>query len=123
MHRLTILLAEDEPVIALDIRNLLESNNFRVVEVGGSAELPDLCRRFQPKLAIINFIQPEFGNGVALADMLKRLFGLSVIMLSGARQQDIAASPDFDADIDVLFKPFTGTQLLEHVDKLTVLNS
>ena len=115
MHAQTILLSEKEPVIAFDLRNLLEKHHFRVLEADHPASIEAMCREFRPDLAIINFRQVDDSDGMGLAAALRRHFNLPVLCITGARAQDIRASRHFDASLPVLHKPFTSRQFLQVV--------
>ncbi len=117
MRLLTVLLAEDEPIIAMDIRYLLEKNGLRVIQVTEQQAITEACKQFHPDLAILNFKQQDHGDAMALANVLKRRFKLPVMFITSARAQDVAASRDFDPSLDILYKPFTRGQLLQCVNR------
>lgn len=123
MRSLTVLLAEEEPIIALDIKYLLEANGVRVIQVTDQDAITEACRQFQPDLAILNFKQQDHGDTMALANVLKQRFNLPVMFVTSARPQDIAASRDFDPSLDILYKPFTRAQLLQCVIRHSGCNS
>lgn len=115
MHAQTIVIAEDEPVIAFDLRQLFEQHHFRVLEADHPASIEALCREFQPDLVIINFKQSKVLDGLGLAATLRQHFQLPVLCITGARAQDLRLSRHFDTDVPVLHKPFTHHQLLHLV--------
>ncbi len=117
MRSLTVLLAEHEPVISMDIKNLLEEKGLHVVQVTDQGAITQACEQFHPDLAILNYKQQGSSDGMALAHVLKQRFMLPVMLITGARPQDIASSKDFDSSLDILYKPFTRTQLRQFVHK------
>lgn len=117
MQALTILLAEDEPVISLDIRYLLEEIGLRVIQVTDLQAITEACEQFRPCLAILNYKQQENGDGMSIARMLKQRFSLPVMLISGVRPKDILASGTFDSSLEILYKPFTRTQLRQFVNR------
>jgi DNA-binding response OmpR family regulator len=120
MRPIAILLAEDEPVIALDILALLRSEGFRVIWTTESEKAFALLERFHPDLTILNFKQQKFPDGMALARRLTGQQLLKVLFITGAYQQEIAASPDFDPRYEILYKPFTRVQLLNCLRKMAL---
>jgi len=117
MRPITILIAEDEPIIALDLRYQLESSTVQVLESCEPATAESECERLHPDMAILNFRRSDKGDGLALAQTLKRRFLLPVLIITGASQQEISASDNFDSALEILFKPFTHAQLRNSVGK------
>lgn len=113
----TVLLAEDEPIIASEISAVLAEKGCRVILASGLQELTDACGQQHPDLVILNFRQPALTDGMAIARMLQQHFRLSVLFVTGACPQDIAASKDFDASLNILYKPFTRAQLQQFLDR------
>ncbi|MEI6412107.1 MAG: response regulator [Bacteroidota bacterium] len=117
MRPITILIAEDEPIIALDLRYQLESSDIQVLETCASATIESECERSRPDIAILNFKRFGRRDGLALAQVLKQRFLLPVLIITGAGRDEIAASPYFDSALDILYKPFTQSQLRNYVKK------
>ena len=117
MRSLTVLLAEDEPIISLHIQSLLEEKGLRVIPVTEQHAILQACEQFQPNFAMLNYKQQDSSDGMALAQMLKQRFMLPVILVTGARPQDMEASKAFDSSIAILYKPFTRTQLRQFVQR------
>jgi Response regulator containing CheY-like receiver, AAA-type ATPase, and DNA-binding domains len=115
MPFLTVLLAEDEPVISMDIQYLLEGQGCRVIQATASQDILAACEQYHPDLAILNFKQQDDGDGIELARTIMSRFMLPVAFITGARPQDIAASSDFDSSFDILYKPFSPAQLRQCV--------
>lgn len=117
MRPITILIAEDEPIIALDLRYQLESTDIQVLETCTSNTVESECERNRPDIAILNFRRIGRRDGLALAQALKRRFLLPVLIVTGAGREEIISSPNFDAALDILYKPFTQSQLRNYVKK------
>ena len=117
MRSLTVLLAEDEPIISLHIQSLLEAKGLRVIQATEQHAILQACEQFHPNLALLNYKHQDSSDGMALAQMLKQRFMLPVILVTGARPQDMEASEAFDSGIAILYKPFTRTQLRQFVHR------
>jgi len=115
MSFLTVLLAEYEPVISMEIQHLLEGKGYRVIQATTMQDVLAACERYHPDLAILNFKQQDNSDGMELAQMIMSRFMLPVAFITGARPQDIAASKDFDSSLAILYKPFTRAQLQQCV--------
>ncbi|MCO6492925.1 MAG: response regulator [Phaeodactylibacter sp.] len=118
MQPLTIILVEDDPVIALSLKTNLEFDGFQVFCARSPAEAIRLCDKHLPDLVILNFLLQYEQDGMALARLLRTRYLAATLLATGARPQDIARSGDFYAGQEVLFKPFTRRQLQEAVARL-----
>lgn len=118
MQSLTILLLEDDPVIALVLKTTLELDGFNVLCASHPAEAIRLCDKERPDLVILNFYQKNEQDGMALARLLRTRYLAATLLATGARPQDLAQSEDFYAGQEVLFKPFTRRQLHAAVAKV-----
>lgn len=110
MRQRTVLLVEDEPVIALDLQAELEAKGYFVLTANNAAEALRICARHLPFLVIINFNYQNQGDGMALARLLRIQYFVKLLFITGARPQDLEISENFYAGHDVLHKPFTQRQ-------------
>jgi len=118
MMALRILLVEDEPVIAQDMRYVLEKNGHQVLLAEEEADFQPVCAQFHPDLAILNFRQQYWPDGMALARSLQQELTLQSLLVTGAQPAEMRVSKAYDARIPILYKPFTGRQLCHSVDAL-----
>jgi DNA-binding response OmpR family regulator len=107
----TVLLVEDEPVIALDLQLQLEQVGYKVLAADNAPAALKLCAKYLPEVAILNFHYKDSADGMALARQLRIRYLAKVLFITGARPQDVEASEDFYAGHDVLYKPFTRQKL------------
>ncbi|MCB0518720.1 MAG: response regulator [Lewinellaceae bacterium] len=118
MRPLTILLVEDEPVIALDLRMALEQHGHRVICAHDAGEALAFSARYLPDVAILNFLMQHNMDGMELAQLLRTRFLVRVLMVTGSRWEDMEASAQFYAGTEVLYKPFTRRQLKECLEDI-----
>jgi DNA-binding response OmpR family regulator len=111
MRQQTILLVEDEPLIALDLQCELEAGGHRVLTATNAEEALSLSAKYLPNTAILNFRYEKAIDGMALARVLRIRYLTRVLFITGARPQELEASADFYAGHEVLQKPFTRRQL------------
>lgn len=110
----TILLVEDEPIIATDLQFFLEKRGCRVALAADPDEAFSICQKNLPSLVILNFYQKNAPDGMAFARRLRTVFPkIQVFFITGARRLDLEASPDFFPTTQILHKPFTPRQLRE----------
>jgi DNA-binding NarL/FixJ family response regulator len=88
MPSLTVLLAETEPIISMEIRQILEDQGYQVVQATDLNDLKNACAQHQPALAV-----------------------LPIILVTGAQPHEIKTSPYFNDHLGILYKPFTPSQV------------
>ena len=117
MRSLTVLLAEDEPIISMEIRQILEDQGHQVIQATTLNDLKDACAQHKPSLAILNFKPKENGDGMSVAQSLKDQFKLPVMFITGALPQEIKSARHFNPGLEVLYKPFSPAQLRRSVQR------
>ncbi len=113
MYQTTILLVEDEPLIALDLKSELEARGYLPLMAADVQDALRLAARHLPDIAILNFHTGHMPDGMALACLLRTRYLMKVLFITGARPQELEASADFYAGQEVLYKPFTRRQLTQ----------
>lgn len=112
---ITVMVVEDDPVIAADLTESLLDAGHGVVGPFQSAEAALASAGLQPlDLALIDINLSAGGSGVELARSLRDAWGLPVMFLSGdvttaARHAELAAA--------LVIKPFRGSEVLEAIDR------
>lgn len=114
-----VLLIEDEPVIVQFIRDVLEQHGHQVLCAGTAGEAVVLCDRHCPAFVLLNLQQEGTAGGMSLARQLSSRFKAKMLFLTGARTQDLQASPEYDPVHKVLYKPFSRKQLWQAFHELT----
>jgi DNA-binding response OmpR family regulator len=115
----TILLVEDDPIIAeLLVQMITQETDYQVFVVPDGPEALNLVRNIKPQLFILDYWLPSI-HGIELYDRLHNTKGLEqvpTIMLSvNAPLREIK-----QRQIIYLRKPFDMYKLLEEIDKLIV---
>lgn len=113
-----VILAEKDPIIAEDIRTILEAQGMQVIELTGDQAIQDVCEQYHPEFAILNITHSSYADGMALATMLRWKYLVKVLLITGLRQLDLMASRHFDANLPVLHKPFSRAQLRQSLNSL-----
>ncbi|MFN2627470.1 MAG: ANTAR domain-containing response regulator [Gaiellaceae bacterium] len=110
--RLRILVAEDETIIRLDLRELLERAGFEVcAEAKDGEEAVALARSEEPDLAIMDVKMPRL-DGIEAA---RRILGerpIPIVMLTAYGQEDLVARAVETGVFGYLVKPFREQDLL-----------
>jgi len=119
MRSLTVLLAENEPIISMEIRQILEDQGHQVIQVPALNDLKDACAQYHPSLAILNFRPKENGDGMSIAKYLKEQFRLPVMLITGALPQEIKSAKNFNPGLEILYKPFSPSQLRRCINSVS----
>ncbi len=115
----SLLLVEDDPVVAAGITELLESEGIRVRAIEEGAKAPEAVAEYQPDAVILDVTLPDT-NGLAVYERIaERWPDLPVIFSTGHADE---ANLDADAErphIGFLRKPYELETLLEMLDQVT----
>jgi DNA-binding response OmpR family regulator len=114
----TILIAEDNPFIALDLQDMFEEAGFSVLgPVAGVEEGHKLLSLYDPDIAMLDYNLGK-ETSIPLACRLQRK-GIPFMFLSGFVEK-IALGPKFQK-LEIILKPINSEALVKRVqDKLAV---
>ncbi len=109
---LRILIAEDETIIRLDLRSLLESSGFEVCgEARDGEEAVALARATAPDLAIFDVKMPRL-DGIEAARVILEERPIPIVMLTAYGQDELVARAIEAGVFGYLVKPFRESDLL-----------
>lgn len=112
MRSRTVLVIEDEAVVALFLTDVLEELNCQVCAVAPSGrEALDLAAKHRPDLAMVDVRLKGDLDGVETALQLHDQFGIRSVLLSGDPEALRTAQSRGVEPIAVLTKPYTPDQL------------
>ena len=107
-----ILIAEDETIIRLDPRDLLERAGFEVcAEARDGAEAVELARAEQPDLAIMDVKMPRL-DGIEAARRILDERPIPIVMLTAYGQDELVSRAVEAGVFGYLVKPFRESDLL-----------
>src|SRR3954453_17644339 len=111
-----VLIAEDEAIIRLDLRETLEEEGYEIVgETGRGDEAVELARSLRPDLAILDIKMPGMdGLAAARAISEERLCG--VLVLTAFSQRDFIEQARDAGALAYLVKPFQKTDLVPAIE-------
>ena len=111
-----ILIAEDETIIRLDLRELLERAGFEVcAEARDGLEAVELARTEQPDLAILDVKMPEL-DGIEAAKRILEERPIPIVILTAYSQQELIARAVEAGVYGYLVKPFREADLLPAIE-------
>ena len=109
---LRILVAEDETIIRLDLRDMLERAGFTVcAEARDGLEAVDLARGERPDVAIMDVKMPRL-DGIDAARRILDERPIPIVMLTAYDEQDLVSRAVEAGVFGYLVKPFREADLL-----------
>ncbi|MEB2313276.1 MAG: response regulator transcription factor [Sorangiineae bacterium] len=116
--RKTILIVEDEPTIALGLKDALEFEGFRVVTALTGKEGLQLARQERPSAVLLDLMLPDL-NGYQVCEELRRQDPFTPIIMLTARGQEADKIRGLDAGADdYVTKPFSVGELVARIRAL-----
>ena len=107
-----ILIAEDETIIRLDLRELLEKAGFAVcAEAKDGLEAVELARSERPDLAVLDVKMPRL-DGIEAARRILDERPIPIVMLTAYGQDELVSRAVEAGVLGYLVKPFRETDLL-----------
>jgi response regulator NasT len=109
---LRILVAEDETIIRLDLRQTLERAGFEICgEARDGEEAVELARSEKPDLAVLDVKMPRL-DGIEAARRILAERPIPIVMLTAYGQEELVARAVEAGVFGYLVKPFRDTDLL-----------
>ena len=106
-----VVIADDESIIRLDLKELLEDAGYEVVgEAADGAEAIELIRQLQPDLALVDIKMPQV-DGLTVADEVSQT-GTKVVILTAFSQRDLIETARDAGVTAYLVKPFRASEIL-----------
>ena len=111
-----ILIAEDETIIRMDLRALLEGAGFEVcAEARDGEEAVALARSEQPDLAVLDVKMPRL-DGIEAARRILDERPIPIVMVTAYGEQELVARAVEAGVFGYLVKPFRETDLLPAIE-------
>ena len=113
-----VVIAEDEAIIRLDLREILESAGFEVVgETARGDEAVSLVAEHRPDLVILDIKMPGL-DGIEAARAISAAQSVAIMVLTAFSQRDLIEEAR-DAGVHAyLVKPFRREQILPAIDRV-----
>jgi response regulator NasT len=107
-----VLIAEDETIIRLDLRTMLETNGYQVAgEALDGAQAVALAREVEPELAILDVKMPEL-DGIEAARTILAERPIPILMLTAYGQEELVSRAAEAGVFGYLVKPFREHDLM-----------
>ena len=113
---LRVVIAEDEAIIRMDLRETLEEEGYTVVgETGRGDEAVELVRSLEPDLAILDVKMPGL-DGLQAASVITREKLSAVLILTAFSQREIVEQARDAGALAFLVKPFQKSDLVPAIE-------
>ncbi|PSB05108.1 response regulator [Merismopedia glauca] len=109
-----VLIIDDGKTIRMQIKDMLPSGNFQVLEAKDGMEGLSMIREERPNLILLDCFMPRM-NGWEVLDELeaqKDLVGIPLIIMSGRKEEAKDKIPHLDEAFEFLEKPFDQKTLI-----------
>jgi response regulator NasT len=114
---LRVVIAEDEAIIRMDLRETLEEEGYDVVgETGRGDEAVRLVRDLQPDLAILDVKMPGPMDGLEAAGIITGEKLCGVLVLTAFSQREIIEQARDAGALAYLVKPFQKSDLVPAIE-------
>src|SRR6188768_2910679 len=111
----TILVVEDEPQLALGLKDALEFEGFRVLTCGTGREGVTLAKTERPHAVLLDLMLPDI-NGYQVCEEIRRSDGFVPILMLTAKSQEADKIRGLDAGADdYVTKPFSVGELVARI--------
>ena len=113
-----LLLVEDDPALALGLRDTMEFEGFRVIHTKRGAAAIEMVQSLQPDVVVLDLMLPDI-NGYEVCKKVREFSASTPIIMLTARSQETDKIRGFDAGADdYLTKPFSVAELVARVHAL-----
>jgi response regulator NasT len=111
-----VLVAEDEALIRLDLKEMLEEEGYEVVgEAGDGEQAVRLAEELAPDLVILDVKMPVL-DGISAAEQIVAKRIAPVVMLTAFSQRELVERADEAGAMAYLVKPFNKSDLLPTIE-------
>ncbi len=111
-----MIIADDESVIRVDLREMLTNLNYLVVgEVGDGRSAVNLAREVKPDVIIMDIKMPDM-DGIEAAEILTRERIAPVLLLTAYSQRDLVDRAKEAGVVGYLVKPFREQEIIPAIE-------
>ena len=112
----TVVIAEDEVLIRMDLAEMLTEEGYEVVgQAGDGRAAIELAEQLRPDLVILDVKMPVL-DGISAAEEIARQRIAPVVILTAFSQRDLVERARDAGAMAYLVKPFSGTDLVPAIE-------
>ncbi|MGZ4208170.1 MAG: ANTAR domain-containing response regulator [Actinomycetota bacterium] len=110
-----VLIAEDDAIIRMDLKEMLEEEEYVVLEAADGARAVELAREARPDLVILDIKMPVM-DGLAAAQKISEERIAPVLILTAYSQRELVERAAQVGAMAYLVKPFQKQDLLPAIE-------
>ena len=120
MEEATILIVEDEAIVAEYLTHVVRRLGYELVGTAATAEEAiDLASQFCPQLVLMDVLLNGKPDGIKAASAIQELCDhCPVIFLPGSDQTAAIDAADLPGPYSVIFKPFRASELASQIERM-----
>jgi AmiR/NasT family two-component response regulator len=116
LERIRVIVADDESIIRMDLREMLTNLGYLVVgEVGDGRSAVNLSRELRPDIVIMDIKMPDM-DGIEAAKILTEEKIAPVLLLTAFSQQDLIERAREAGVAGYIVKPFRESDLAPSIE-------
>ena len=116
MERTRVIIADDESLIRIDLREMLTNLGYLVIaEAGDGRSTVNMARELRPDLVIMDIKMPDM-DGIEAAEILTKERIAPVLLLSAYSQQELVQRARQAGVVGYMVKPFRESDLMPAIE-------
>lgn len=116
MEQTRVIIAEDESIVRMDLREMLANLGYLIVgEVGDGRSAVNLARELRPDIVIMDIKMPDL-DGIEAAKTLTEERIAPVLLLTAYSQQDLVERAKEAGVVGYIVKPFRESDLAPAIE-------
>jgi response regulator NasT len=116
LERTRIIIADDESIVRMDLKEMLTNLNYLVVgEVGDGKSAVNLARELKPDVVLMDIKMPDL-DGIEAAKILTEEQIAPVVLLTAYSQKELVDRAKEAGVVGYLVKPFREADLLPAIE-------
>ena len=112
-----VLIVDDSKTIRMQVKDMLPSGRFEILEAQDGLEGLDLIRQQQPSLVLLDCFMPRM-NGWEVVQKIQahpQLQTIPIVMMSGRKEDVEQTAPELFQYFEFVSKPFEQRMLMEAI--------
>lgn len=108
----SILIVEDERIIAEDLRNILQSLGYTVMKIVSTGEEAiSILKNNKPDLILVDIVLTGQIDGIEMAEYIKSRYNIPIVYLTAYADKDIVTRAKVTEPYGYIIKPFEDREL------------